>query len=151
MSNLGLQTVYRMLNERDDTLCERFFLPDPEDIEEHRRTGFPLVSIESQRSLSDFDLIAFSISFENDYLNLPTIFELGRLPFWREERTERDPLVICGGVCAFLNPEPLAAIMDLFVVGEAEVTLPQFLSQVLEAETSTRPELLERLSQMPRI
>ncbi len=82
MSNLGLQTVYRMLNERDDALCERFFLPDPEYIEVHRRTGFPLVSIESQRSLSDFDLIAFSISFENDYLNLPPIFELGRMPFW---------------------------------------------------------------------
>ncbi len=151
MSNLGLQTVYRMLNERDDTLCERFFLPDPEDIEEHRRTGFPLVSIESQRSLSDFDLVAFSISFENDYLNLPVIFELGHLSLWRNERTERDPLVLCGGVCAFLNPEPLAEIMDFFVVGEAEVTLPQLLEQLLDAEPLTRAELLDRLSQQAGI
>jgi radical SAM superfamily enzyme YgiQ (UPF0313 family) len=151
MSNLGLQTVYRMLNERDDTLCERFFLPDPEDIEEHRRTGFPLVSIESQRPLSDFDLIAFSISFENDYLNLPKIFEFGRLPFWREERTESHPLIICGGVCAFLNPEPLAEIMDIFVVGEAEVTLPQLLKQMLDPETSVRSELLARISQQAGI
>jgi hypothetical protein len=66
MSNLGVQTVYRMLNSREDTLCERFFLPDPEDLAEHRRTGFPLVSVESQRPLDDFDLVAFSISFEND-------------------------------------------------------------------------------------
>ncbi len=146
MSNLGLQTVYGMLNEREDTLCERFFLPDHEDIEEHRRTGFPLVSIESQRALSDFDLIAFSISFENDYLNLPTIFELGRLPLWREQRTERHPLIICGGVCAFLNPEPLAEIMDLFVVGEAEVILPQLLKPLFDPETSARRELLTRLS-----
>ena len=151
MSNLGLQTVYRMLNERDDTLCERFFLPDPEDIEEHRRTGFPLVSIESQRPLSDFDLISFSISFENDYLNLPKIFEFGRLPFWREERTESHPLIICGGVCAFLNPEPLAEIMDIFVVGEAEVTLPQLLKQMLDPETSVRSELLARISQQAGI
>lgn len=151
MSNLGMQTVYRMLNDREDSLCERFFLPDHEDIEEHRRTGFPLVSIESQRALSDFDLIAFSISFENDYLNLSTIFELGRLPLWRAQRTERDPLIICGGVCAFLNPEPLAEIMDLFVVGEAEVTLPQLLKQLLDPETLARSELLDRLSQQAGI
>jgi radical SAM superfamily enzyme YgiQ (UPF0313 family) len=151
MSNLGFQTVYRMLNERDDTLCERFFLPDAEDVEEHRRTGFPLVSVESQRALDDFDLIAFSISFENDYLNLPTIFELGRLPLWRAERNERHSLIICGGVCAFLNPEPLAEIMDLFVVGEAEVTLPQLLVQMLDREPSVRSELLKRLSQQAGI
>ena len=151
MSNLGLQTVYRMLNERDDTLCERFFLPDSDDIEEHRRTGFPLVSIESQRTLDDFDLIAFSISFENDYLNLPRIFEFGRLPLWREDRTECHPLIICGGVCAFLNPEPLAEVMDLFVVGEAEVTLPHLLEQMLAPDISSRSELLNRLSQLSGI
>ncbi len=151
MSNLGLQTVYQMLNSRDDTLCERFFLPDPEDIDEHRRTGFPLVSIESQRSLDDFDLIAFSISFENDYLNLPIIFELGRLPLWREERNESHPLVLCGGVCAFLNPEPLADIMDLFAVGEAEVILPPLLMGLLDSDTSSRKELLSQLSQVPGV
>ena len=151
MSNLGLQTVYQMLNSRDDTLCERFFLPDPEDIDEHRRTGFPLVSIESQRSLDDFDLIAFSISFENDYLNLPIIFELGRLPLWREERNESHPLVLCGGVCAFLNPEPLADIMDLFAVGEAEVILPPLLMGLLDSDTSSHKELLSQLSQVPGV
>jgi radical SAM superfamily enzyme YgiQ (UPF0313 family) len=151
MSNLGMQTVYQMLNSRDDTLCERFFLPDPEDIDEHRRTGFPLVSVESQRSLDDFDLIAFSISFENDYLNLPIIFELGRLPLWREDRNESHPLVLCGGVCAFLNPEPLADIMDLFAVGEAEVILPPLLQGLLDPDVSSRKELLSHLSQVPGI
>ena len=150
-SNLGLQTVYQMFNSREDTLCERFFLPDPEDLDEHRRTGFPLVSVESQRPLGDFDLIAFSISFENDYLNLPTLFELGRLPLWRQERSEREPLVLCGGVCAFLNPEPLADIMDLFAVGEAEVLLPPLLSGLLSRGAGSRKELLNRLAQLPGI
>lgn len=149
MSNLGLQTVYQMLNSRQETLCERFFLPDPEDLDQHRRTGFPLVSVESQRPLDDFDLIAFSISFENDYLNLPILFELGRLPLWRADRNECHPLLICGGVCAFLNPEPLADIMDMFAIGEAEVILPPLLAQLLESGTSERNELLSRLSQQP--
>jgi radical SAM superfamily enzyme YgiQ (UPF0313 family) len=151
MSNLGVQTVYRMLNSREDTLCERFFLPDPEDLAEHRRTGFPLVSVESQRPLDDFDLVAFSISFENDYLNLPTLFEIGRLPLWREERSESHPLILCGGVCAFLNPEPLAEIMDLFAVGEAEVILPALLESLLAVEPRSRVQLLDGLAQLPGV
>jgi len=151
MSNLGLHTVYRMLNSREDTLCERFFLPDPEDLDEHRRTGFPLVSIETQSPLAEFDLVAFSISFENDYLNLPAIFELGHLPLLREERNDRHPLVLCGGVCAFLNPEPMAAIMDLFAVGEAEVILPGLLDAMLGEESRHRDQLLARLAQLPGI
>jgi len=151
MSNLGLQTVYQMLNYPDDTLCERFFLPDREDIDEHRRTGFPLVSVESQRPLDEFDLIAFSISFENDYLNLPILFELGRLPLWREDRSERHPLILCGGVCAFLNPEPLADIMDLFAVGEAEVILPRLMMGLLDPNTDNRKELLDDIAKIPGI
>ena len=145
MSNLGFLSVYQQLNAREDTLCERFFLPDSEDLEEHRRTGFRLFSLESQRPLNDFDLIAFSISFENDYLNLPTIFELGGLPLWRSERGEQSPLVLAGGVCAFLNPEPLAEICDLFAIGEAEVLLDPLL-QVLNGDAVSRDELLEQLA-----
>lgn len=151
MSNLGVQTVYRMLNAQVNTCCERFFLPDPEDIEEHRRTGLPLVSVETQRPLDDFDLIAFSISFENDFLNLPLLFELGRLPLWRDERNAQHPLVLCGGVCAFLNPEPLAEIMDLFAVGEAEAILPGLLELFLKAEEKGRSDLLARLARLPGI
>ncbi|MCK4536562.1 MAG: radical SAM protein, partial [Desulfuromonadales bacterium] len=151
MSNLGFQTVYHWLNSREDTLCERFFLPDPDDLAECQRSGTPLVSLESQRLLEDFDLIAFSISFENDYLNLPVLFELGRLPLWRKERDEHYPLVLCGGVCAFLNPEPLADIMDLFAVGEAEVILPELVKR-LQGEVSTdRVKLLHSLACMPGI
>jgi radical SAM superfamily enzyme YgiQ (UPF0313 family) len=151
MSNLGVQAVYRLLNTRRDTLCERFFLPDPEDLAEHRRSGFPLVSLETQRPLGDFDLIAFSLSFENDYLNLPVIFDLARLPLWRAERDERHPLLLAGGVCAFLNPEPLAEIMDLFAVGEAEVLLEPLLATLRQGGETTRDDLLMKLAGVPGI
>ena len=150
MSNLGFQTVYQLLNQRDDCLCERFFLPDPEDLLEHQRSGFPLLSLESQRPLLDFDLIAFSISFENDYLHLPTLFALSGLPLFADERTAEQPLILLGGVCAFLNPEPLAEIVDLIAVGEAEPILPQLLA-ALTTGSADRQTLLQTLAALPGI
>ena len=150
MSNLGFLTVYHLLNAREDCLCERFFLPDAEDLQEHLRTGYPLVSCESQRPLADFDLVALSISFENDYLHLPQIFALGKIPLFAGDRDERHPLVLFGGVCAFLNPEPLAEIVDLVAVGEAEPILPLLLP-VLIAHSRRRPHLFPELAQLPGI
>jgi radical SAM superfamily enzyme YgiQ (UPF0313 family) len=149
MSNLGYLTVHHLLNAREDTLCERFFLPDPEDIVEHQKSGYPLFSLESGRPLADFDLIAVSLSFENDALHLPLIFALGRLPLWATERGEDDPLLLCGGVCAFLNPEPFAGIFDLFAVGEAEVLLDPLLATLHEKDSCPRPQLLHRLAAVP--
>lgn len=149
MSNLGFLSIYHLLNSRSDTLCERFFLPDPGDLAEHRKTGYPLFSLESGRPLRDFDLIAFSISFEGDYLHLPTLFELGRLPLFAADRGPGDPLLLCGGVCAFLNPEPLAEIMDLFAVGEGEVILPGLLRALIDG--GERDGLLQRLGRLPGV
>lgn len=151
MSNLGFLTVHHLLNQREDTLCERFFLPDPEDITEHEKTGYPLFSLESGRPLADFDLIAVSLSFENDALNLPLLLKLGRIPLWGGERGEDDPLLLCGGVCAFLNPEPFAEIFDLFAVGEAEVLLDPLFALLHEKEKTPRPQLLQRLAAAPGI
>lgn len=130
MSNLGFQTVYHLVNSRDDCLCERFFLPDREDLEVARHMNLPLLSFESERTLSDFDLIALSISFENDYLNLPDLFNLSGIPLYSAERSDSHPLVLLGGVCAFINPEPLAEIVDLVAVGEAEAMLPGLLDKL---------------------
>jgi radical SAM superfamily enzyme YgiQ (UPF0313 family) len=148
MSNLGFLSVYHLINSREDALCERFFLPDPEDLAEHRKTGYPLFSLESGRHLADFDVIAFSVSFENDYLHLPVIFDLARIPLFSAEREDRYPLILCGGVCAFLNPEPLAEIMDVFAIGEGEVILPSFFAAVTPGDLS-RQELLLRLCRVP--
>ncbi|MBN1140465.1 MAG: radical SAM protein [Deltaproteobacteria bacterium] len=144
MSNLGFQYVYHYFNSRLETLCERFFLPDAQDGALGQGKKPLLVSQESGRPLADFDLICFSISFENDYLNLPRLFDLGRLPLFASERDERHPLVVCGGVTAFLNPEPLAEIMDLFAVGEGEVLLPDLLEALLEG--GDKEQLLARLA-----
>ena len=150
MSNLGFQTVYHLLNQTDGCLCERFFVPDAVDLQEHQRSGFPLLSLESQRPLTDFDLIAFSISFENDYLHLPTIFSLAGLPLFAAQRNDSMPLVLFGGVCAFLNPEPLAEIVDLVAVGEAEPILPALVT-TLVAGANDRDTLLKSLAAVPGI
>jgi radical SAM superfamily enzyme YgiQ (UPF0313 family) len=120
MSNLGFQLVYRLLNERADTLCERVFLPDPADEEEFRRSRTPLFSYESQRPISEFDVIGFSVSFEMDYLNVLKLLELAGLPLRAADRDHRYPLVIMGGPAPWVNPEAVAPFVDAIVIGEAE-------------------------------
>jgi radical SAM family uncharacterized protein len=127
MSNLGFQTIYSHLNAVDDVVCERAFLPDSEDFHECVHTSTPLLSLESQKPLSDFDIIAFSISFENDFINILAILELARIPVEVCLRDKRFPLVIGGGVSVFLNPEPLSEVFDLFILGEAEEAILEFL------------------------
>lgn len=127
MSNLGFQGIYGFLNKRDDIVCERAFLPDDADIEEHKRTGTPVFSFESKRPLNRFDMVAFSISFENDYPNILKILDLSNIPYALSGRNENHPLLIAGGVCCFFNPEPIASVFDLIFVGEAEESLNEFI------------------------
>ncbi len=127
MSNLGFQTVYGIINRQDKTLCERVFLPDEAESDSFLPSGFPLLSLESQRPLKDFDLVAFSVSFEGDYLNILKILDLAGIPLERSERKEKEPLILGGGVALTLNPEPLSPFIDVFLIGEAEGLLPAFL------------------------
>ena len=127
MSNLGFQTLYHLLNLEEDIVCERAFLPAPEDLQEHHQTRTPLFSLESQKPLSEFDILAFSISFENDFLNIVSILELARVPLESRHRGKGHPLVMAGGVSVFLNPEPLSQFFDLFILGEAEEAITEFL------------------------
>jgi len=150
MSNLGFQTVYQLLNSQEDVVCERAFLPDPEDLREYQTTHTPLFSLESQKPLSDFDILAFSLSFENDFINVLTQMELARIPLRSCDRGQRtDPLVIAGGVAAFINPEPLSDFFDLFILGEAEEVVGEFLEvyrdAVLEKGIGGKADLLRRL------
>ena len=126
MSNLGFQAVYALINRHPAALCERVFLPDPDD-EAFYADGAPLISIESQRPLADFDVIAFSLSFENDYPQVLRILEMAGVPVETAARGGRDPLVIGGGIAVTLNPEPLADFFDLYLLGEGEAVLPGFL------------------------
>ncbi|MCK5507737.1 MAG: TIGR03960 family B12-binding radical SAM protein [Desulfobacterales bacterium] len=122
MSNLGFQTVYHLLNNIENVVCERSFLPDTTNL-----TGAKITTIESGKQISDFDIISFSISFENDYPNLLTILEKANIPLHSSDRGTPHPLVIAGGVACFLNPEPISSFIDCFLIGEAELMLPQFI------------------------
>lgn len=127
MSNLGFQGIYGMLNKRDDVVCERAFLPDEEDRDEYRRTATPVFSMESKTPLHRFDIVAFSISFENDYPNVARILEMAKIPFLSGDRNDYHPLIIGGGVFAFFNPEPLAPVFDIIFIGEADESLDEFI------------------------
>jgi radical SAM superfamily enzyme YgiQ (UPF0313 family) len=127
MSNLGFQTIYALLNHHSSYLCERVFLPDPGDESNFSPGCPPLFSLESQRPLEDFDIIAFSIPFENDYPNILKILDMAKIPLLSEQRNENQPLIMAGGITVTLNPEPLAFFFDLFLLGEGEQLLPEFL------------------------
>ena len=121
MSSLGFQKVFQMFNAMVGMVCERVFLPE---------TPSPARSCETGRELGSFDIIAFSISFENDYANLVTLLDTAGIPPRQNQRNERHPLVMAGGVACFLNPEPLAPFMDCFLLGEIENTLHPFLNEI---------------------
>jgi radical SAM family uncharacterized protein len=132
MSNLGFQTIYRHLNALPDVVCERVFLPEPADLEEMRRTSTPPQSLESQRPLTDFQLIGFSVTYEGDYVNVLRLLELAGIPLRAVERRAHDPLILMGGVCAFSNPEPIAPFMDFIVVGEGEELVGELMQAYRE-------------------
>ncbi len=126
MANLGFQTVYKIFNEHPSFLCERVFLPASGNDAEFVSGAAEMVSLESQKSIAEFDILAFSLSFENDYPHVLKMLTLAGIPLLAKDRPENYPLIIGGGIALTLNPEPLADFFDLFILGEAEETLPQF-------------------------
>ncbi|MRR34924.1 radical SAM protein, partial [bacterium] len=151
MSNLGFQAVHALLNAEPDILCERAFLPDADDLREYRRSGTKLLSLESQEPLSSFDIIAFSVSFESDYLNIPVIFDLVGIPALASARTTSHPLVMGGGAALFLNPEPVADFLDLVFVGEGEAILPALLDRIRAEGIGDRVPFLAGVAALPGI
>jgi radical SAM superfamily enzyme YgiQ (UPF0313 family) len=144
MSNLGLQTMYRLFNERDDVVCERVFLPAKQEVQSRLVAGTPLTTLESDTRVADVDILAFSVSFEWDYTNLLTMLRLAGLPVYASDRHDRHPLVLIGGAVTFVNPEPLAPFADIIAAGEGEMLVPALAEAV--AAASDREDLLDRLS-----
>ena len=144
MSNLGFQTVYRLLNARDDIACERVFLPPKQELAELLASKTPLVSLESQTPVAAFDVVAFSVSFEWDYVNVLTLLRLAGIPRYAAERNAHHPLVLVGGAVTFVNPEPLAPFADVIAAGEGEVLVPALDRAFREAVD--RPDLLRLLA-----
>lgn len=148
MGNLGFQVIYRLLNEQPGLVCERAFLPGPQEWEEYRRTRTPILTLESQRPLRDFGAVAFSISFEGDYPQILQILEAGQIPLLAAARGPGAPLVLAGGVATFLNPEPLAPLVDAFFLGEGEAGAVPFFQFLAEAGGARdRQVILRELAQ----
>jgi radical SAM superfamily enzyme YgiQ (UPF0313 family) len=143
MSNLGFQTVYTLFNAEADIVCERVFLPPKSELAAQLASGTPLVTIESQTPVREFDIFAFSVSFEWDYTNVLTLLRLAGVPRLATDRTAHDPLVMIGGAVTFVNPEPLAPFADIISAGEGEALIPSLLRAFSSA--SDRDDLLRRL------
>jgi radical SAM superfamily enzyme YgiQ (UPF0313 family) len=129
MTGLTVKLIYSLLNARQDVLCERFFVPT-------LREGWR--SLESNQPLSKFDIVAFTLQYEEDYPNVIRMLLESGVPPRRDERSRDDPLVIAGGPCATGNPEPLADYVDLFVIGEAEPVIDQIIDQIKSSEKPRR-------------
>jgi radical SAM superfamily enzyme YgiQ (UPF0313 family) len=134
MSNLGFQTIYEHFNALPHVVCERVFFPDPEDVDEYARTATAPFSLESQRPLTDFDLVGFSVTYEGDYINVVRLLRMAGLPLRASDRRPTDPVVLMGGVCAFSNPEPVAPFMDAIVVGEGEEVVGELIDAYRTAQ-----------------
>jgi radical SAM superfamily enzyme YgiQ (UPF0313 family) len=165
MSNLGMHTIYRLFNDHPNVCCERSFLPDNHEIEEYRRRGTPLMTVESQRPVSDADVIAFSASFENDYVNVVRMLTLANLPTRAAHRDVTHPIIIMGGATVSINPEPVAPFLDLCCVGEGEGLVGPLIESILgeadgkktgnsgkpltDGDLPTRAALLRSLATLP--
>lgn len=152
MSYLGLQIFYEIINRRKDSLLERVFAPWPDMEEKMREHGLPLFSLESRRPVRDFDVMAFTLQYEMSFTNVLNMLDLAEIPLKSAERDETFPLVIAGGPCAF-NPEPVAAFIDLFAIGEGEELIDELLDSVIKWKKKglTRQEVLFEASSLPGV
>ncbi|MCH4188599.1 MAG: radical SAM protein [Megasphaera sp.] len=151
MSNLGLQIIYKEVNDRDDWLCERAFLPDKELAKLYDRSRTPLLTLENRRPLCDFEIIGLSVSFEMDYFNIPDLLRRGHVPVLASQRGETDPIVAMGGPVAFFNPEPLTPFVDVVMVGEGEKLIHHFLDAYDKGRQAglSRHDILRSLAEVP--
>jgi radical SAM superfamily enzyme YgiQ (UPF0313 family) len=146
MSNLGVHALYRLLNSYSQVVCERAFWEI-----ENRDNRVPALCLESQRPLSDFAVIAFSISYELDYFNVVHVLKASGIPLYAADRDHRHPLVIAGGPCIIANPMPLSPFFDCLCIGEAEPIVPVILPIITEGIGGKRGDLLQALASLPGV
>ncbi|MBI3968258.1 MAG: B12-binding domain-containing radical SAM protein, partial [Chloroflexi bacterium] len=154
MSNLGLLTLYDLVNREPDLLFERTFTPWPDMQAELRAAGWPLFTLESGRPVRDFDLVGFSLPYEQVYTNVLSTLSVAGIPLLASERTDADPIVLAGGSACY-NPEPMADFVDLFAIGEGEDVLLELLHAYRELKVGDRrvprAEFLRRAAAIPGI
>ncbi len=152
MSYLGQKILYHILNRNSALLAERVFAPWPDFEQVLRKSHVPLFSLENRIPLHEFDVVGFSLLYELNYSNVLTILDLGRIPLRRTERTDAFPIVMAGGPAAF-NPEPVADIFDLFLIGDGEDAFPEIVESChkLKSQGKSRDQVLSRLAAVPGV
>ena len=150
MSNLGLHIIYEEINLHPSSVCERIFLPEKKELDAYDKTKTPLMSVETQRPMHQFDVVAFDVTFEMDYFHIPLMLRHGRVPVMREDRTGFDPIVIAGGPCATFDPEPFADFIDAFIIGEGEGIVTAVLERIRKGRENgeSREETISALAQI---
>lgn len=147
MSHVGSKILYGLVNEKTDHLLERAYAPWPDMEELMRKENIPLYALESYRKLTDFDVVGFTLQYEMSMTNILNMLDLSNIPLWSNERDETHPLVIAGGPVAF-NPEPFADFFDLFIIGDGEEVLVEFLDAIYKYKGLSKKELLRKLAQI---
>lgn len=152
MSHLGIQIIYDMLNQFEDTWCERVYSPWLDLDELMRREHIPLFALESQDPVKTFDFLGITLQYEMCYTNILQILDLSGIPLRADARTDADPIVIGGGPCSY-NPEPIAPFFDLFYIGEGETQYRKLLDVYKEyrAAGKSRTEFLSEAGKLPGI
>ena len=152
MSHLGMKILYHILNEREDTYCERVFAPWIDMEEEMRKAGVPLFTNETHTPVKEFDFLGITLQYEMCYSNVLNMLELSGIPLLSSERGEDDPFVNGGGPCAY-NPEPLADIFDFFTMGEGEDVIGELMDAFNEwkKEGGTRKDYLKKIAKIEGI
>lgn len=152
MSHLGMQILYHMFNEREDTWCERVFSPWTDLDKVMRQEQIPLFALESQDPIKEFDFLGITIQYEMCYTNILQILDLSQMPLRAKDRGEEYPIVIGGGPCVY-NPEPLAPFFDLFYIGEGETVYDDLLEAYKANHESggSKSDFLKMAAQIPGI
>nr|WP_245984600.1 TIGR03960 family B12-binding radical SAM protein [Biomaibacter acetigenes] len=152
MSHLGIKILYHLLNEREDIYAERVFAPWVDFEELMRQKQIPLFSLESRTPLKEFDFLGFTLQYEMSYTNIVNMLDLSGIPIFSKDRADEHPIVMAGGPCAY-NPEPLADIIDFFVIGEAEEAILEIMDlyKSFRERTENRREFLERVACIPGV
>lgn len=153
MSHLGIQILYEMFNSREDVYCERVYSPWPDLHAIMKEEQIPLFALETQDPIKAFDFVGITLQYEMCYTNILQILDLGQIPLWQKDRSDEDPIVICGGPCTY-NPEPIADFFDLIYIGEGETSYDELFDLYKSCKSSghySRKEFLRKAASVPGI
>lgn len=152
MSHLGMKILYHLLNEREDCYCERVFAPWTDMEAKMRENNIPLYSLETKDEIKVFDFIGFTLQYEMSFSNIVNMLDLAGVPLMKADRKDNDPFVCAGGPCAY-NPEPLADIIDFFMLGEGEDIINEVMDEYAKWKGTgkTRNAFLEEIAKLEGI